>query len=99
MLDVAARVGSGVGSYGVERFYVLLAGDQAKELGHNSSQHNSSQHDSSQHDSVNHFLGSVILDVKFEPRPAVSSAGGPPATLRARGCSPYVPRLQLHVCR
>ena len=30
MLDVAARVGCGVGSYGVERFYVLLAGEESK---------------------------------------------------------------------
>ncbi len=27
VLDIARRVGSGVGSYGVDRFYVLLAGD------------------------------------------------------------------------
>ena len=60
VLDVAARVGSGVGSYGVQRFYVLLAGDEAKKQ-------NATTDDSER------FMGSVILDVKFEPRPAVTN--------------------------
>ena len=62
VLDVAARVGSGIGSYGVQRFYVLLAGDESKH------QENATMEDSER------FLGSVILDVKFEPRPAVTNA-------------------------
>ena len=37
VLDVAARVGSGVGSYGVQRFYVLLAGEEAKRGARNAS--------------------------------------------------------------
>eukprot|EP00966_Prymnesium_polylepis_P335257 7390623-Prymnesium_polylepis.1 len=45
VLDVAQRVGSGVGSFGVGRYYVLLAGDG----------------------------DGVILDVKYEPEPAVAS--------------------------
>lgn len=64
VLDVAARVGSGIGSYGVQRFYVLLAGDESKH------QENATAEDSER------FLGSVILDVKFEPRPAVTSVLG-----------------------
>ena len=64
VLDVAARVGSGIGSYGVQRFYVLLAGDESKH------QENATMEDSER------FLGSVILDVKFEPRPAVTSVLG-----------------------
>jgi len=47
VLDVAQRVGSGVGSFGVGRYYVLLAGDEANG-------------------------GGVILDVKYEPEPAVA---------------------------
>jgi len=45
VLDVALRVGSGVGSFGVGRYYVLLAGDG----------------------------DGIILDVKYEPEPAVAS--------------------------
>jgi uncharacterized protein (DUF2252 family) len=53
VLDVAARLGSGVGSYGVDRYYVLLNGED-NLLHHNSQDKNS-----------------VILDIKFEPTPAV----------------------------
>ena len=54
VVDVAARVGSGVGSYGVGRYYVLLAGE----------------------DKLLEASG-VILDVKYEPEPAVSAVLGP----------------------
>ena len=50
VVDIAARLGSGVGSFGVDRYYVLLSG-------------------------VDDLLGEdptgVILDVKYEPMPAV----------------------------
>jgi len=48
VLDAAARVGSGVGSYGVDRYYVLLHG-------------NSDEGEPA-----------IVLDVKYEPKPAVS---------------------------
>lgn len=58
VLDVAQRVGSGVGSYGVGRYYVLLAGGDGDEReGGGGSQ----------------YPNSVILDVKFEPEPAIST--------------------------
>ena len=63
VLDVAARVGTGIGSYGVQRFYVLLAGDEAKNA-------------TSAHDDGERYMGGVILDVKFEPRPAVTNVLG-----------------------
>lgn len=50
VLDVARRVGSGVGSYGVDRFYVLLQGSDDKVEG-----------------------SAIILDVKYEPPPAVAA--------------------------
>lgn len=53
MLDVAARVGSGVGSYGVPRYYVLLAGkDESAAFSGDSSAD---------------VAGGIILDVKYEP--------------------------------
>ena len=52
IIDIARRVGSGMGSYGVDRFYVLLKGkDELLEEGEDSH---------------------VILDVKYEPKSAVS---------------------------
>ena len=54
VLDIAARIGSGVGSYGVDRFYVLLKGTDALIKADNGYDGNS-----------------VILDVKYEPHPAV----------------------------
>jgi hypothetical protein len=47
----------------VQRFYVLLAGDEAKRGARNASGAGESER----------FMGSVILDVKFEPRPAVTN--------------------------
>ena len=47
----------------MQRFYVLLAGEEAKRGAHNASGEGESER----------FMGSVILDVKFEPRPAVSN--------------------------
>jgi uncharacterized protein (DUF2252 family) len=58
VLDVAARVGSGVGSYGVDRYYVLLNGED-RLLQHDGQDGNA-----------------VILDIKFEPTPAVSQVLG-----------------------
>jgi uncharacterized protein (DUF2252 family) len=52
VLDVAARLGSGVGSFGVGRYYVLLAG-----------------RDEDNEDAEDDH--GIILDVKFEPEPAV----------------------------
>jgi uncharacterized protein (DUF2252 family) len=54
VLDVAARVGSGIGSYGVDRYYVLLNGED-RLLRHDGEDGKA-----------------VILDIKFEPTPAVS---------------------------
>jgi len=56
VLDVARRVGSGIGSYGVDRFYVLLKGEDASLT---------AVDDGGDH-------ASVILDIKFEPKSAVS---------------------------
>ena len=47
----------------MQRFYVLLAGDEAKRGARNASGEGESER----------FMGSVILDVKFEPRPAVTN--------------------------
>ncbi|KAL7464519.1 hypothetical protein ACHAXS_004855 [Conticribra weissflogii] len=56
VLDVARRVGSGIGSYGVDRFYVLLKGeDTSLKAVDGGGDH-----------------ASVILDIKFEPKSAVS---------------------------
>ena len=59
VLDVAARVGSGVGSYGVGRYYVLLAGRNAQGV--------------DESDEFEYEDKGVILDVKFEPAPAALS--------------------------
>lgn len=58
VLDVARRVGSGMGSYGVGRYYVLLSGvkEDVEEYA----------------DGTDVALG-VILDVKFEPTPVAAS--------------------------
>ena len=47
----------------MQRFYVLLAGEEAKRGARNASGEGESER----------FMGSVILDVKFEPRPAVTT--------------------------
>ena len=52
IIDVARRLGSGIGSYGVDRYYVLLKGRDTNS---------------------GRAMGAIILDVKFEPTPAVSS--------------------------
>lgn len=61
VLDVAARVGTGVGSYGVDRYYVLLKGEDGLLAG----------------DGSNGFDDldgtAVILDVKYEPTPALQA--------------------------
>ena len=57
VLDVAARVGSGVGSYGVARYYALLAARDADGV---------DVYDSGSDDGV-------ILDVKYEPAPAAAA--------------------------
>ena len=57
VLDVAARVGSGVGSYGVGRYYVLLAGRNAQGV--------------DESDEFEYEDKGVILDVKFTPAPAI----------------------------
>ena len=58
VLDVAARIGSGVGSYGVDRYYVLLKGeDDLLARG----------------DEVEGDGTAIILDVKFEPSGAVAN--------------------------
>ena len=59
VLDIARRVGSGVGSFGVDRFYVLLEGRD--QIGSNL------MYDYLAND-LNVKERSVILDVKFEPR-------------------------------
>jgi len=55
VLDVVRRVGSGIGSYGVDRFYVLLKGE-----------------DILIEEDEDVLSSSVILDVKYEPKSAVS---------------------------
>ena len=57
MLDIAARVGSGVGSYGVDRYYVLLKGTDG-----------TLQQDGNDGNDGN----AVILDIKYEPPGAVT---------------------------
>uniref|UniRef100_A0A7S2XPS5 DUF2252 domain-containing protein n=1 Tax=Attheya septentrionalis TaxID=420275 RepID=A0A7S2XPS5_9STRA len=54
ILDVAARIGSGVGSYGVDRYYILLKGEDGLLA-------------EDEEDGT-----AVILDIKYEPQPAVS---------------------------
>lgn len=56
VLDVAQRIGSGVGSYGVERYYVLLQG------GGDSNNHDDEYDDEYQQ---------VILDIKLQPKASV----------------------------
>lgn len=56
VIDVAERVGSGVGSYGVARYYVLLKGTDSGIL------------DSGDGDDTDFDNGAVILDVKYQPR-------------------------------
>ena len=60
VLDVARRVGSGVGSFGVGRYYVLLRGTP----------------DDDDDDDDDEDGGSVILDVKYEPEPAIAAVIG-----------------------
>ena len=58
VMDVASRVGSGVGSSGVDRFYVLLKGtDGSFDVNGNQNSHNGT---------------AVVLDVKYEPPGAVT---------------------------
>jgi uncharacterized protein (DUF2252 family) len=59
VLDVASRVGSGVGSSGVDRFYVLLKGTDGS-FDVNAGKKNS------------HSGTTVVLDVKYEPPGAVT---------------------------
>ena len=59
VLDVARRVGSGVGSFGVGRYYVLLRGSPTEV-----------------DDDDLEEGGAVILDVKYEPAPAVAAVVG-----------------------
>ena len=56
VLDVAARVGSGVGSYGVDRYYVLLKGEDDLHVGRDHEGDGTA----------------IILDVKLEPTGAVA---------------------------
>ena len=56
VLDVVRRIGSGVGSYGVDRFYVLLKGEDETLL----------------EEDEDVLSSSVILDVKYEPKGAVT---------------------------
>ena len=56
VLDVAARVGSGIGSYGVDRYYVLLKGTDTLL----------------DPVSTEEGRAGVVLDVKYEPAGAVS---------------------------
>lgn len=65
VLDVAARVGSGVGSFGVGRYYVLLAGEDVLGVSTGGGG-----------EGGGNAPGGIILDVKFEPQPAVSRAIG-----------------------
>ena len=60
VLDVARRVGSGVGSFGVGRYYVLLRGSPTEV-----------------DDDDLEEGGAVILDVKYEPAPAVAAGKRP----------------------
>jgi len=60
VLDVAQRIGTGIGSYGVPRYYVLLKGtDNLLDTGEGAA---------------------VILDVKFEPTPALAQVLTPEET-------------------
>ena len=57
VLDVAERLGSGIGSFGVPRYYVLLKGsDNLLHYSHN----------------IPLEGGAVILDIKYEPAGAVN---------------------------
>jgi hypothetical protein len=56
VLDVAQRIGSGVGSYGVDRYYVLLQGGDA------------SNDDDDEYDDE---YQQVILDIKLQPKASV----------------------------
>ena len=57
VVDVAERLGSGVGSFGVGRYYVLLAGYDTDLK---------AEADGALDTSI---AGGIILDVKSEPRP------------------------------
>ena len=57
--DVARRLGSGDGSFGVARYYVMLAGTDATRRDAQSSSQSRLP------------LGEIILDVKFTPQPAI----------------------------
>jgi uncharacterized protein (DUF2252 family) len=59
VMDVAARIGSGVGSSSVDRYYVLLKGTDES-------------FDATDNEKNQHTRTAVVLDVKYEPPGAVS---------------------------
>ena len=72
VLDVARRVGSGIGSFGVDRFYVLLAGEERPAAADDDAYDVPSDDRAAEEDK--HLRRAVILDVKEEPSPAVRDA-------------------------
>ena len=72
VLDVAGRVGSGIGSFGVDRFYVLLAGEERPAAADDDAYDVPSDDRAAEEDK--HSRRAVILDVKEEPSPAARDA-------------------------
>ncbi len=72
VLDVARRVGSGIGSFGVDRFYVLLAGEERPAAADDDAYDVPSDDRAAEEDK--HSRRAVILDVKEEPSPAARDA-------------------------
>ena len=72
VLDVARRVGSGIGSFGVDRFYVLLAGEERPAAADDDAYDVPSDDRAAEEDK--HLRRAVILDVKEEPSPAARDA-------------------------
>ena len=70
VLDVARRVGSGIGSFGVDRFYVLLAGEKRPVAADDDAYDASDR--AKEEDKQERRA--VILDVKEEPSPAARDA-------------------------
>ena len=84
VLDVAKRVGSGIGSYGVARYYVLLAGHDAydeldvasdpQEAPPKADDVQAKRRDDAQAVVDENIPGGIILDVKFEPNTSAVAA-------------------------
>jgi len=75
VVDIARRYGSGVGSYGVDRFYILLEGrdDWSVTEKKKKKKHKKHHKDENNTNTTTRKPQSVILDVKYEPNPAVEA--------------------------